>query len=52
MPYRPIYSAEQVKELDLIAIEKYGISGYELMQRAGCFAYSVLKKNLAEDIIN
>jgi len=44
MPYRPIYSAEQVKELDLIAIEKYGISGYELMQRAGCFAYSVLKK--------
>jgi len=34
-----IYSTEQVRELDRLAIEEHGIGGYDLMQRAGhaCF---------------
>ena len=39
-----LYSAAQVRELDRIVIEKFGISGYELMQRAGSFAYNILNK--------
>ena len=41
---RSIYTSAQVRELDRIVIEKFGISGYELMQRAGCFSYETLKK--------
>ena len=37
-----LYTAAQVRELDRIVIEKFGISGYELMRRAGDFAYDVL----------
>ncbi len=33
--YIPLYSAAQVRELDRIAIQERGISGYELMGRAG-----------------
>lgn len=38
-----LYSAEQVRELDRIAIEDLGIPGYTLMQRAAKFSYAVLK---------
>jgi len=38
-----IYSSEQVRELDRIAIEKRGIQGYELMSRAGQAALAVIK---------
>ena len=31
----PLYTAAQVRELDRIAIEQYGLPGYELMVRAG-----------------
>ena len=40
-----IYSSAQVRELDRIAIEQYGIAGYELMCRAGDAALSVLTKH-------
>ena len=39
-----LYTAAQVRELDRIVIEKFGISGYELMQRAGSFTYITLNK--------
>ena len=39
-----LFSTEQVRELDRIVIEETGISGYELMQRAGRFSYDTLKK--------
>ncbi len=44
--WRPgkLYSAKQVRELDRIVIEKFGVSGYELMQRAGRFSYQTLKQ--------
>jgi ADP-dependent NAD(P)H-hydrate dehydratase / NAD(P)H-hydrate epimerase len=38
-----VYSAAQVRELDRIAIERYGIPGYELMCRAGEAALRVLR---------
>ena len=44
MSYQSLYTAAQVRELDRIIIEKFSISGYELMQRAGSFSYSVLNK--------
>ena len=44
MSYQSLYTAAQVRELDRIVIEKFDISGYELMQRAGSFTYSVLNK--------
>ena len=43
-----LYSAEQVRELDRIAIEEIGIPGYTLMQRAACFSYETLKKKWPE----
>jgi len=39
-----LYSAAQVIELDRILIEQCGVSGYELMQRAGRFSYKTLKE--------
>ena len=42
-----LYTAAQVRELDRIVIEKFGVSGYELMQRAGRFSYQTLKQNLS-----
>lgn len=39
-----LYSAEQVRELDRIAIQDIGIPGYTLMQRAALFSYKVLKE--------
>lgn len=40
-----IYSAEQVRELDRIAIEEFDILGYTLMHRAALFSYRKLKEN-------
>lgn len=39
-----LYSAEQVRELDRIAIEDFDIPGYSLMQRAASFSYEKLKE--------
>jgi ADP-dependent NAD(P)H-hydrate dehydratase / NAD(P)H-hydrate epimerase len=38
-----IYTAEQVRGLDRLAIEKCGIPGYELMTRAGHATLNALK---------
>jgi ADP-dependent NAD(P)H-hydrate dehydratase / NAD(P)H-hydrate epimerase len=43
-----LYSAEQVRELDRIAIEDIGIPGYTLMRRAACFSYEILKEKWPE----
>ena len=43
-----VYSAAQVRELDRIAIERYGIPGYELMSRAGEAALRVLRTTWPE----
>jgi NAD(P)H-hydrate epimerase len=40
-----IYSVEQVRELDRLAIEEHGIAGYELMQRAGLATFQQLLSN-------
>ena len=40
----PVYSSEQARQLDSIAIEKFGIKGYELMQRAGKAALTLIKQ--------
>ncbi len=39
-----LYSAEQVRELDRITIEEYGVPGFELMSRAGAAAFAQLLK--------
>ncbi len=39
---RTLYSAEQVRELDRLAIEEHGIPGSTLMERAGKVAFGVL----------
>ncbi len=39
-----LYSAEQVRELDRIAIEEFEILGYTLMHRAAVFSYQKLKE--------
>lgn len=39
-----LYRAEQVRELDRIAIEQYGISGLELMRRAGQAAFDIIRQ--------
>ena len=41
----PLYRANQVRELDRIAIEDMGIAGICLMERAGNVAFDVLKSN-------
>ena len=40
-----LFTAEQVRELDRIAIEDHGIAGYSLMQRAARFSYGELKQH-------
>jgi len=40
-----LYSAEQVRELELIASEVYAISSYSLMERAAYYSYEVLKQH-------
>jgi hydroxyethylthiazole kinase-like uncharacterized protein yjeF len=41
----PLYTAEQVRELDRTAIEEAGIPGYTLMSRAGVAAWDTLREN-------
>lgn len=45
MPELPekLYSAQQVRELDRIAIEQFAIPGYELMRRAGKASFDLLR---------
>ena len=44
-----LYSAEQVRELDRLAIEDHWLfAGYILMQRAAHFSYDVLKQRWPE----
>lgn len=38
-----LYRAEQVRRLDRLAIERFGVSGIELMERAGAVAYRLLR---------
>ncbi len=40
-----LYSAEQVREFDRLAIEQHAITGYQLMQQAGAAAYRCLQKH-------
>ncbi|MTW21017.1 NAD(P)H-hydrate dehydratase [Allochromatium palmeri] len=42
LPYA-LYRADQVRRLDRLAIEVFGIPGIELMNRAGAVAYRVLR---------
>jgi NAD(P)H-hydrate epimerase len=39
-----LYRAEQVRELDRIAIEQHGIPGLELMRRAGQAAFGIVRQ--------
>lgn len=43
-----LYTSEQVRELDQTAIEKFSIRGYTLMQRAGEFAFKILRERWPE----
>lgn len=43
MPHR-LYRTAQVRELDRIAIEEYGIPSDELMRRAGAAAFAELQQ--------
>jgi len=38
-----LYRADQLRQLDRIAIETFGIPGIELMNRAGCAAFERLR---------
>ncbi len=40
-----VYTPANVRELDRIAIEEQGIPGYELMRRAGQFAFDVMREH-------
>jgi len=44
MPIKKLYRTDQVRELDRIAIQDFGIPGYTLMQQAGQAAFSALQK--------
>jgi hydroxyethylthiazole kinase-like uncharacterized protein yjeF len=44
----PLYTAEQVRELDRTAIEEAGIPGYALMSRAGAVAWDALRGDWPE----
>jgi hydroxyethylthiazole kinase-like uncharacterized protein yjeF len=44
----PLYTAEQVRELDRTAIEAAGIPGYTLMSRAGAAAWDALRGDWPE----
>ena len=39
-----LYRAEQVRRLDRLAIERFGVPGIELMERAGAVAYRLLRE--------
>lgn len=50
MPKLPekLYSAEQVRELDRLAIEEYDIPGFELMKRAALVSFKNIRMNWRE----
>jgi NAD(P)H-hydrate epimerase len=39
-----LYTAKQVRELDRIAIDEYGVDGFQLMQKAALFTFHTLVK--------
>ncbi|MBP8098330.1 MAG: NAD(P)H-hydrate dehydratase [Arenimonas sp.] len=39
----PLYTSDQIRAMDALAIESLGLSGYELMGRAGAAAWAVLR---------
>ena len=39
---RKLFRASEVRQLDRVAIDHFGIDGFVLMQRAGCFCFQVL----------
>ena len=43
-----VYTSAQVRELDRIAIEDFGVSGYELMTRAGQATFDLIKVNWSQ----
>ncbi|MEC9376365.1 MAG: NAD(P)H-hydrate dehydratase [Pseudomonadota bacterium] len=43
-----VFSAESVRSLDRIAIQEYGIEGYELMLRAGKIAFKILRSEFPD----
>ena len=43
-----VYTPDKVRELDRIAIEEQGVSGYELMCRAGQYTFDVVRERLPE----
>ncbi|MEN8260792.1 MAG: NAD(P)H-hydrate dehydratase [Pseudomonadota bacterium] len=45
---KALYRAAQVKEMDRVAIENLGVSGLELMTRAGRAAFAVLRRKWPE----
>jgi hydroxyethylthiazole kinase-like uncharacterized protein yjeF len=45
MPIKKLYRTDEVRELDRIAIQDFGIPGYTLMQRAGQAVFSALQKH-------
>ncbi len=47
LPYA-LYRADQVREFDRCAIEDYGVPGAELMERAGCCAFELLRERWPE----
>ncbi len=47
LPYA-LYRAEQVREMDRLAIQRYGIPGEELMERAGQAAFALLRERWPE----
>lgn len=45
-----LYRAEQVRELDRIAIEEFGIAGIDLMSRAGEVIFQVIRQHCPEAV--
>ncbi len=45
MSPRPIHTCQQSKDLDRLVIEEFGIPGFELMTRAGCGAFDILRRH-------
>ncbi len=41
---KALYSADQVKQLDSLAIQSFNIPGFTLMQRAGAIAFQTIKQ--------
>jgi len=45
---RALYTAEQVRGFDRLAIERFGIAGIELMERAGSAAFELMRRRWPE----